>query len=77
MPPPTSLILATRNAGKLVEFRHLLADLNLEVIGLDAFPTVLPVRETETTFEPTHDSKRARFRPRPAGGSLRMTPAYW
>jgi XTP/dITP diphosphohydrolase len=51
MPLPTSLILATRNAGKLVEFRHLLADLNLEVIGLDAFPTLLPVRETETTFE--------------------------
>ncbi len=48
--PPT-LILATRNAGKLREFRHLLADLNQEIIGLDAFPALPSVPETGTTFE--------------------------
>ncbi|QUV83764.1 RdgB/HAM1 family non-canonical purine NTP pyrophosphatase [Chloracidobacterium aggregatum] len=45
------LILATRNAGKLHEFRHLLAGVTTEVIGLDAFPSLPPVPETGSTFE--------------------------
>ncbi len=45
------LILATRNAGKLHEFRHMLADITGEVIGLDAFPSLPPVPETGSTFE--------------------------
>ncbi len=45
------LILATRNAGKLHEFRHLLAGVTRQVIGLDAFPSLPPVPETGTTFE--------------------------
>ncbi len=51
MPLSASLILATRNAGKLHEFRHLLADVTRQVIGLDAFPSLPPVPETGTTFE--------------------------
>ncbi|MGQ9896748.1 MAG: RdgB/HAM1 family non-canonical purine NTP pyrophosphatase [Acidobacteriota bacterium] len=48
---PPRLILASRNAGKLREFRHLLADLNLDILGLDAFPSLPPVLETGSTFE--------------------------
>ncbi len=51
MPLSAPLILATRNAGKLHEFRHLLAGVTWEVIGLDAFPSLPPVPETGTTFE--------------------------
>lgn len=48
MSPP--LIIATRNAGKLREFRRLLTDATPNVIGLEAFPGVPPIVETGATF---------------------------
>ena len=48
------LVLATKNAGKVVEFRRILEELGamqLEVVGLDAFPEIGDIEETGTTFE--------------------------
>ncbi|MFM8621258.1 MAG: RdgB/HAM1 family non-canonical purine NTP pyrophosphatase [Candidatus Nanopelagicaceae bacterium] len=48
------LVLATKNSGKVVEFRRILAELgakNLEVVGLDAFPEIGEIEETGETFE--------------------------
>ena len=48
------LVLATKNSGKVVEFRRLLEELgarNLDVVGLDAFPEIGDIEETGTTFE--------------------------
>lgn len=46
------LLLATRNAGKLVELRRILADagVDLELVGLEAHPEVAEVAETGATF---------------------------
>ncbi|WP_353942833.1 RdgB/HAM1 family non-canonical purine NTP pyrophosphatase [Streptomyces sp. HUAS MG91] len=48
----TRLILATRNNGKIVELRAILADAGLphELVGADAYPDVPDVRETGVTF---------------------------
>jgi len=48
------LVLATKNAGKVVEFRRILAEFgatNLEVVGLDTFPEIGDIEETGKTFE--------------------------
>jgi XTP/dITP diphosphohydrolase len=48
------LVLATKNAGKVVEFRRILEELgatDLEVVGLDAFPEISDIEETGKTFE--------------------------
>lgn len=48
------LVLASKNVGKVVEFRRILEELggdNLEVVGLDAFPEIGEIEETGTTFE--------------------------
>ena len=48
------LVLATKNSGKVVEFRRILEELganNLEVFGLDSFPEIGDIEETGTTFE--------------------------
>ena len=48
------LVLATKNSGKVVEFRRLLEELgatNLEVVGLDSFPEIGDIEETGKTFE--------------------------
>ena len=48
------LVLATKNSGKVIEFRRLLEELgatDLEVVGLDAFPEIGDIEETGTTFE--------------------------
>jgi len=45
-----TLVLATRNAGKVVEIKHLLADLGIRVLSLDAFPEAPEVEETGETF---------------------------
>ena len=48
------LVLATKNSGKVVEFRRILNELgatNLEVFGLDAFPEIGEIDETGATFE--------------------------
>ena len=48
------LVLATKNAGKVIEFRRILDELGateLEVVGLDSFPEIGDIEETGTTFE--------------------------
>jgi XTP/dITP diphosphohydrolase len=48
------LLLATRNQGKIVEFRRILDGLapgEIELVGLDQFPDLHDVDETGTTFE--------------------------
>lgn len=48
------IVLATKNQGKVVEFRRILAELgsqDLEVIGLDSFPEIGDIEETGSTFE--------------------------
>jgi XTP/dITP diphosphohydrolase len=48
----TRLILATRNNGKIVELRAILADAGLphDLVGADAYPDIPDVRETGVTF---------------------------
>lgn len=45
-----SLLVATRNEGKLRELRQLLTDLPFVLFGLDDFPAIEPVSETGSTF---------------------------
>ena len=48
------LVLATKNSGKVIEFRRILSDLgatHLEVVGLDEFPEIGDIEETGKTFE--------------------------
>ncbi len=47
------VVLATRNAGKLVELRRILADAGLKIrlVGVDEFPDLSDVAETGATFE--------------------------
>lgn len=50
----SQLLLATRNQGKIVEFRRILDALapgQIELVGLDQFPDLHDVEETGTTFE--------------------------
>jgi len=47
------LILATRNPGKILEFRRILDDLHpasIDLVGLDQFPELQDVEETGETF---------------------------
>lgn len=44
------LVVATRNAGKLREIRHLLEGAGIVVLGLDAFPGLPEVDEDGDTF---------------------------
>jgi len=47
------LVLATRNQGKIVEFRRILDELApgaIELIGVDQFPDLVDVDETGSTF---------------------------
>ena len=48
------LVLATRNQGKIIEFRRILEELapgQIELIGVDQFPHLVDVDETGSTFE--------------------------
>ncbi|MEW9670805.1 XTP/dITP diphosphatase [Ammoniphilus sp. 3BR4] len=45
------LILATRNQGKVQELKKMLADYNVEVVGLDQYPDCPEVEEDRETFE--------------------------
>ena len=45
------LALATRNEGKISEYRSLLSNFNIEIKGLDDFGTVPQVEEDGKTFE--------------------------
>lgn len=44
------LVVATRNAGKLREIRHLLEGVGIIVLGLDAFPELPEIDEDGHTF---------------------------
>ena len=51
---PNKLLLATRNKGKIEEFRRILDDIaagQIELVGLDQFPDLHDVDETGSTFE--------------------------
>ena len=48
------LVLATKNSGKVIEFRRILEEFgatNLEVLGLDSFLEIGDIEETGKTFE--------------------------
>lgn len=47
----TKLLFATRNRGKLVELRALVADLPVEVLSLDDLPPLAEIDEDRDTFE--------------------------
>ena len=53
------LVLATRNSYKIEEIKTLLADLDLEIVGLDDFPAVPPLVEDGATIE-ENSVKKAR-----------------
>lgn len=46
-----TVILASRNAGKIRELGELLAEYGMHVLGLDAFPGIGDIEETGVTFE--------------------------
>jgi XTP/dITP diphosphohydrolase len=46
----TTIVLATRNAGKIAELRRILSEYDVEVLGLEKFPEVPEVPETGATF---------------------------
>lgn len=47
----TKLVLATRNPGKVAEMRALLAQLPVDVLGLDGYPDLGEVEETASSLE--------------------------
>lgn len=46
----TTVVLATRNPGKIAELRRILSSCDVELLGLDAYPEVPDVAETGETF---------------------------
>lgn len=47
------IVLATRNAGKITEFRRILDEIHsdsIEIVGLEHFPELVDVEETGQTF---------------------------
>jgi XTP/dITP diphosphohydrolase len=51
---PQKLVLATRNSGKIIEFRRILEEIApdaIELISADQFPDLVDVEETGSTFE--------------------------
>ena len=54
MSEPATLVLATRNQGKIKEFRRILDAISngaINLVGLENFPHTTEVEETETTFK--------------------------
>jgi len=49
-PLKKTLVLATRNSGKIKELEALLSGSGFAVLGLDAFPDIGEIEETGTTF---------------------------
>ena len=45
-----TVVLATRNPGKIEELRRILAAYDVDLVGLDAFPDLPDVAETGATF---------------------------
>jgi XTP/dITP diphosphohydrolase len=54
------LVLATRNEGKIAEFRSLLSDFDIEIMSMKDFRPIPPVREDGKSFE-DNAVKKARF----------------
>jgi len=50
MTPPVSIVLATRNQGKVAELAALLAPFKVTVLGLEKFPQIGDIEETGATF---------------------------
>jgi XTP/dITP diphosphohydrolase len=46
----STLVVATRNTGKLREIKHLLSDVGIEVVGLDAFESIGEIVEDGDSF---------------------------
>ncbi len=46
----SELLIATKNAGKIIELEELLADLPMRLRGLNNFPNVFEAEETGATF---------------------------
>ena len=53
------LVLATRNEGKISEFKDLVADFDIEIKSLDDFGPIPPVEEDGKTFEDNAYKKAA------------------
>lgn len=51
MNEPMTVILASRNAGKIRELGELLSEYAIQVLGLDSFPGLGDIEETGLTFE--------------------------
>ena len=49
--PRNSVVIASRNQGKIAEFRELLQELELDVLSLTDFPGLPEVAETGATFQ--------------------------
>ena len=49
--PQDSIVLATRNPGKIRELNDMLAGFGLRVLGLADFPDIGEIEETGTTFQ--------------------------
>jgi XTP/dITP diphosphohydrolase len=47
----STVVLATRNPGKIAELRRILAPYDVDLLGLDDYPDVPEVAETGDTFE--------------------------
>jgi XTP/dITP diphosphohydrolase len=58
---PLSLVLATGNAGKILELRQLLAELPLELRSLRDFPDIRDIDETGTTYRENAELKARGF----------------
>jgi XTP/dITP diphosphohydrolase len=53
MSAPVTLVLATRNQGKIIEFRRILDTISegaINLVGLEEFPDTTEVEETGSTF---------------------------
>jgi XTP/dITP diphosphohydrolase len=46
----TTVVLATRNPGKVIELRRILSAYDVDLVGMDAYPEVPDVPETGDTF---------------------------
>ncbi len=51
------LVMASRSAGKIRELKHILADLNLRLLGLDDFPGLPEIPEEGASFAANAETK--------------------
>jgi len=56
-----TLLMATRNPGKVAELGEMLAPMEIRVVGLDDFPDSTKVEETGSTFEENARLKAAGY----------------